>query len=1176
MSETSVTTIPPPDPAARLWQLWQQGQRPDVRQFLAMAGALSPDQILAVLWIDRQQRWLSGDRIPAERYLEWFPALRDDSEKAVELVYGEFLVREELAENPSPEDFLHRFPALARRLQEQIDLHKALTSEADADPNGAISSGPRTQPFAAPEPLGWPQVPGLEIVRELGRGGMGIVYQAWQQRLKRLVALKLVRSGSYADESERARFSTEVEAIARLQHPHIVQIYDVGEHAGQPYFTMEFVDGGSLAQKLRGDPRSPDQAAELVETLSQAMHYAHGRGIVHRDLKPANVLLRPDGTPKITDFGLAKLVVGGGTDQTETGVVMGTAAYMAPEQAGGKGKAATAATDVYALGVILYELLTGRTPFRGETTLDTLQQVLFQEPVAPRRLQPKLSRDLETICLKCLEKAPRRRYGSASELAEDLRRAREGVPIHARPVGAWERAAKWVRRRPALAAAIFVPITILIGSIVGSLIHLNIALNDARKDWKFEAERAQRLERRTEGQDFLLRAEAAAQAGDWQSATFQVAEALRRIEETEDPSGLHKRATDLQYQAEQQLADRAHLRQFEKYYHDAQSRWGLVFDRASPNDLKQIRTAARAALVEFGIQPEAGDAPVLSASYTPEEKTAIVAGCYELLLMLADVAALPQPEPKGEAIPEQTGRAAQILQRAARLGPVTQAYYYRLAKYLQRLGDETGARNAASQAAATPPAGPLDCFLAGQEQYRSGQIGPAREGFERALLAQPNHFWARYFLALCHLRLHQNDAAVAGFTACLGQKRDFVWLYVLRALANTERNELAAAEADFRTALALQPDRDARYGVHINRANLRLRQGRTEDAITDLNEAIPLKPNHYQAHLNLAHIDRQRKDWKAAEQQLKLAFEKSADPIAELFRTRAQIALDREDFKAAQTDFRLAVEHETSNPANRANDHVELGRLLQRSQEHSKALKEFEAALHESPDHLAALRGLGESLVELKRYEEAVQALERHLKPEAAPVELCQLRGFARTMSRDYRGAVEDYTFVIRREPTAALLARRGWLYLLTDAFRLARQDFEDALQLGPATGDMYAGRGFACAQLGQTEQAIKDARQALRLGPDEPALLVKVAGIYSQALARLNGTSTGRERALFLDCQQEALKLMYRALDQFTAEQQPRFWKETIYPDKALDPLRLSSKDFRNLESAQALRLPR
>jgi serine/threonine protein kinase len=318
------------------------------------------------------------------------------------------------------------------------------------------------------------QVPGYEVLAEVGRGGMGVVYKARQLRPDRIVALKMLLAGRHAAPKERTRFLNEAEAVAQLQHPNIVPLYEAGEYGDLPYFTLEFVSGGSLANLLQGKPLPPRDAARLVEQLARGTQYAHERGIIHRDLKPGNILLMSGGVvtgewssqtspstthqsplathqPKITDFGLAKNVADS-TALTSTGAVFGTPSYMAPEQARSAAKAVSAAADIYALGAILYECLTGRPPFQALTSAETLLQVLQDEPVPPSRLQRTIPRDLETICLKCLEKAPNHRYVSARELAEDLHRFQAEEPIRARPVGPGERLLKWCRRNPAVSA----------------------------------------------------------------------------------------------------------------------------------------------------------------------------------------------------------------------------------------------------------------------------------------------------------------------------------------------------------------------------------------------------------------------------------------------------------------------------------------------------------------------------------------------------------------------------------------------------------------------------------------------------------------------------------------------------------------------------------------------------
>jgi len=308
-----------------------------------------------------------------------------------------------------------------------------------------------------PTPVERLHIPGYEVLGVLGRGGMGVVYRALQLKLKRPVALKMILAGAHAGPHEMARFQREAEAVGHLQHSNIVQIFEVGEQEGQQYYSMELMEGGSLAKQLAGKPLPNRQAAVLVETVARAMQAAHDRGIVHRDLKPSNVLLTADGTPKISDFGLAKRLDQDG-DLTYSGIPIGTPNYMAPEQAAGKAKEVGPAADIYALGAILYELLTGRPPFRMETAAKTLQELQIRDPVALRTLNPRVDAELEAVCLKCLEKNPQHRYPSAQALADDLERWLSRLPTKERPRGRLARVRKAVARHRRLTA-----VTALVG-----------------------------------------------------------------------------------------------------------------------------------------------------------------------------------------------------------------------------------------------------------------------------------------------------------------------------------------------------------------------------------------------------------------------------------------------------------------------------------------------------------------------------------------------------------------------------------------------------------------------------------------------------------------------------------------------------------------------------------------
>jgi len=380
-----------------------------------------------------------------------------------------------------------------------------------------------------------PNIPGYEVQAVLGRGGIGIIYRVRHIKLDRVVALKMLLSGAYAGAVELARFKREAQSIAALQHPNIVQIYDVGEVDGRAYFTMELVGGGSVSQKLGGTPQPAQYSASVIHSLARAIHAAHLAGIVHRDLKPANILLTPEGTPKISDFGLARHFEGQGDVTLDTAKI-GTPSYMAPEQVIGEPGKVGPPADIYALGATLYELLTGRPPFRGETHTETERQLLTREPVRPSQLNAKVPRDLETICLKCLHKEPNRRYDTAAALADDLGRFECGEPINARRVGIFERSCKWTRRNP--------------GTAIASASVLMLLLFGAIAITRFHSSRADLLRAVNEDIAAIGRFE---RAGDWNNAREALERALGRLGEQDVSNArwrLHQSERELQLVAD--------------------------------------------------------------------------------------------------------------------------------------------------------------------------------------------------------------------------------------------------------------------------------------------------------------------------------------------------------------------------------------------------------------------------------------------------------------------------------------------------------------------------------------------------------------------------------------------------------------------------------------------------
>jgi tetratricopeptide (TPR) repeat protein len=942
-------------------------------------------------------------------------------------------------------------------------------------------------------------------------------------------------------------------------------------------------------------PLAPREAAELIETVARAVHYAHERGIVHRDLKPANILLQtaPDSAthhdsapaarglcavPKITDFGLAKDLEREDS-HTRTDTVVGTPHYMAPEQATGKGENIGPGTDIYALGAILYELLAGKPPFEADSPFNVLLRVTREEAEPIRRRRPNTPRDLEIICLKCLHKQPHRRYGSAAELADDLRRFLNYEPIRARPASTRERLVQWVRRHPAWAglAAGLVIAAVALGCVTVSNLREAQRRRDAARDHAY---------------DLLDKARGANAAGQYDQALAHLHQLAPLLNEAGVPEQVRASADILTREVEGRVEARELLKQFEVLHDES------LFYAAPGNYLVAARKA-QAALSLIGFTADAWQP---SESFTEEQAGALKRGCLELFLVLAE-----SEDPYGSD--KQTDKALSALawlDRAEKLRLRDyRAFHLRRALYLERAGKSKEAEEEQDLAKACAVASAFDRSLIGREEFLRNNVKEALAWFTAAVEGDKPDFWVWYYKALCYVRLNQLELADESLTAALSLKK-MVWPYLLRGFVRGQLQLFQQGESDLSAAEKLlneqrevregnedrKEDVDARYVLLNNRAVMTLGrvaqmrnakrwtevecQEKFEEALADLRAATKLKSDQYQAFVTAGQAFGERHDPSTALNNIDAAIKKvekqgntDIATLALLYRIRARWEEEAKRLPEALASLQQAADlfDPMSGAAERAKFLAEIGHVNARNRRFAEAIAAYDEALKLNDCLIEALKVRAECLLKLERWKEAEEAFDKVIGSTNAP----SAKQFAgRALARmkrmdkpDREGAVADLTLALAlaREPAKeSYWLQRGQLYLALEQYPAALDDFKKALDRKRGAAALL-GRATVQARLGRQALAIADVDEALRqkdLTPNQryaaAAVFALAAGAFDEPPGR---TLTKSESDTRLEYQDRAIEQVRLSLLALPPEQRVEFWKSHPARDRALAPLR-------------------
>jgi serine/threonine protein kinase/tetratricopeptide (TPR) repeat protein len=1215
-------------------EAWESGKQPRLVDFLE---GLDENQrrsvLLELIRVDLEFRLKADQPARVEDYLKDYPELHDERSVLVDLIRREFTLRCRVDSLVTPEEYNDRFPTLRDELepclkgaehpsgtseiggQDHSERTAAFPSRVHGDPNVTLGEDHATNAVKPTGKSEFPTVEGYEILKPLGEGGMGVVYLARHKKLDRLVALKMIRNDRKIGKRDMARFRAEAEAVARLHHSSIVQIFEIGEVEGRPFFSLEYVEHGSLDGKIKQAPLPAREAARLGEYLARAMHHAHQHEIVHRDLKPSNVLLAAsdaaegvalapgaDGAthfmPKIADFGLAKRL-DEDSSLTQHGVVLGTPSYMAPEQipdpADGKLKPIGPAADVYALGALLYDSLVGRPPFKGATAIDTLGQVLQKEPIPLRQLQPEVDRDLETICLKCLEKSPAKRYASAAALADDLRRFQNREPILARPASRWERLRKWAARKPALASLIGVAAVALLATITAIGLSVKNLVDDAARK---EAIITHQMEVAEFVNHDLTRAQQHENADQWQEAMAELNKAHGRLEAEPELrlDALRTQVEQRRAALQERIDGRAQALQREAVMQSPYDEVLFAHTAFTGADAAQNREkifeSAPKALALYGLAARGkggdGELGILERDklYLKAAEHARLAGaCYELLLIWAKTEASAPPGQE-DTDKERRARglaAIELLDRVDRLGKAygieTRTYQlYRAEIQAQSQGLEFD-KAAAEKAALAAPASKLDWFQAALEYYRQDRYADAIAACDQVLQQNEKHYWAHYVTALCQLRLNQWSDARDQLKKCYAINETRVWPLVLRGFAAMESavrqtnqkladGEFAAAERDFTQALSRDKTPLLQYVALANRGVMNYRRRHLDEAIRDLKDAIKVNPAGLEAYINLSQAYQDLQQWNDAIQALDKAVEQ-APRVPALLHKRAELHFARRNWAEAKKDYSDAIENEPKDSKSnlRVVCLVKLGWLLDRESNSQGALSYFDRAIAINPSYGLAHRFRAEALLRQKRINEAGDALDKYLASERdPPADIYFARGLVHAEKGEMTLAIEMYTLALARSPNdREIRLQRGWTYLRRNfSVDGALSDFEQCVRQNKGSAEALIGRGCARILKNQVKEALADAQESQSYGPLTDRLWYHLARLYAQAsilqeVETRKGTLAQQAAATqqVVRLQKKAIDCLRRTLELMPLDRREAFWREQVQIDPALNGLR-------------------